>query len=98
LAQVIKQQNRWFLSGDISLQNLDALLAERPALASAKVLEVDLSGVTDVDTASISLLLEWLRASMAQGVQLTYSHLPANLVSLATLYGVEHVIPQASQV
>lgn len=96
MAQVIKEQNRWLLNGDITLQNLDALLAERPALASVKVLEVDLSGVTDVDTASISLLLEWLRSAMAHGVQLTYSHLPANLLSLATLYGVEHVIPQAS--
>jgi phospholipid transport system transporter-binding protein len=96
LAQVVKEQNRWILSGDITLQNVDALLAERSALASAKVLEVDLSGVTDVDTASISLLLEWLRSAMANGVQLSYSHLPANLISLATLYGVEHVIPQAT--
>lgn len=96
MAQVIKEQSRWLLSGDITLQNLDALLTERSALASVKVLEVDLSGVTDVDTASISLLFEWLRSAMAHGVKLSYSHLPANLVSLATLYGVEHVIPQAT--
>jgi phospholipid transport system transporter-binding protein len=96
LAQIIKEQNRWLLSGDMTIEHMDALLAEKPALVLAKVLEIDMSAVTDVDTATISLLLEWLRHAMANGVQMSYSHLPANFVSLATLYGVQNFIPQTT--
>ncbi len=93
MAQILKEQGRWLLSGDMTLEQIAALLAEKPALVLSKQLEIDLSGVTEIDTTTISLLLEWQRHAMANGVQLTYARLPANLVSLATLYGVQNIIP-----
>ena len=55
----------------------DALLA---ALAAADVLELDLSGVTELDTAGVQLLMVLKRAARAQGRTLRLlGHSPAVL-------------------
>ena len=61
-----------------------------------KVFDIDLAQVTDVDTATISLLFEWLRTAHAHKSKLTFSNFPENLVSLATLYGVLELLPQTT--
>ena len=57
---------------------------------------VDLAGVTEVDSAAVSLLLEWRRQAQGQtGVQaLRFENLPKALTSLADLYGVSELIPR----
>jgi len=96
LAEIIKEQHRWQISGDMTISQVEALLAQSSDLATAKSLEIDLSSVTEVDTASISLLFEWLRSAHSHKVKLTFANFPQNLISLATLYGVVELIPQSS--
>jgi len=96
LADIIKEQHRWLVSGDMTISQVEALLAQSSDLASSKSIEIDLASVTEVDTASISLLFEWLRNAHAHKVKLTFANFPQNLVSLATLYGVVELIPQSS--
>ena len=57
-------------------------------------LEMDLAGVDEVDSAAVSLLFAWLRQAGENNVSLVFVNLPANLASLATLYGVLDLIPQ----
>jgi phospholipid transport system transporter-binding protein len=96
LAQITKEGNRWSVNGAMSMPHVKSLLAEGSALETAKDVEIDLSAVTDVDTATISLLFEWLRQAHSRKCKVTYTNLPENLASLATLYGVLELIPQAS--
>jgi len=96
LAEIIKEQHRWQISGDMTISQVEVLLAQTSDLATAKSLEIDLASVTEVDTASISLLFEWLRSAHAHKVKLTFANFPQNLISLATLYGVVELIPQSS--
>jgi len=96
LAEIIKEQHRWLVSGDMTISQVEALLVQSSDLASAKSIEIDLASVTEVDTASISLLFEWLRNAHAHKVKLTFANFPQNLISLATLYGVVELIPQSS--
>ena len=56
---------------------------------------VDLKGVTEVDSAGVSLLLEWRRAASGANRQIEFVHLPANLKSLAVLYGVAELLGEA---
>ena len=51
-------------------------------------LTIDLAGVSEADSSALSLLLEWQRAAKARGFRIRYSGLPANLRSLAQVYGV----------
>ena len=51
-------------------------------------LTIDLAGVEEADSSALSLLLEWQRAARTRGFRIRYSGLPANLRSLAEVYGV----------
>ena len=96
MAQIIQQDRRWLVSGSMTVQQAKSLLAESAALPAGDQLEIDLSGVSDVDTATLSLLFEWMRQAEARGGRITFTNLPGNLASLATLYGVVDLIPHSS--
>ena len=68
------------------------LLNETEAFAMEGAIEVDFSAVTDVDTAAISLMLEWQRRATASDCTIKFTHLPVDLISLATLYQVNDFI------
>jgi len=53
---------------------------------------VDFSNVKEIDTAAISLILEWTRRAIEENKQLKFVNLPANLNSLTQLYGVADLI------
>jgi len=80
----------------MTMPHISALLAESSQLAMAKAFEIDLAEVTDVDTATISLLFEWLRTAHEHKSKLKFLNFPENLVSLATLYGVLELLPQVT--
>jgi len=96
LANITQQGNRWVISGAMTMPYVNVLLAEGAQLSIDKAFEIDLGGVTDVDTATISLLFEWLRNAHVRKSKLTFANFPQNLVSLATLYGVLELLPQAA--
>ena len=83
------------MNGPVTVQQAKALLAEG-VLPVGGNMEIDLSGVSDVDTAALSLLFEWMRRAAARNCQHNFPHLPENLASLATLYGVLDLIPHSS--
>lgn len=78
----------------MTMESVNALLAESNGIFAADNLEMDLSAVSDVDSAAISLLFEWLRQAHSRNASLVFVNLPSNLVNMATLYGVLDLIPQ----
>jgi phospholipid transport system transporter-binding protein len=56
---------------------------------------VDLSQVTEVDSASLAVLFDWLRTARGRGIPLSIAHLPENVRSLAQLYGVADLLTLA---
>ncbi|MFJ5446288.1 lipid asymmetry maintenance protein MlaB [Methylobacillus methanolivorans] len=95
MAQIQQQGSRWLISGEMTINQVDVLLAESKALQMPAELEVDLAQVAEVDTVALSLIFEWLRHAAANKANIKLVNLPANLVSLATLYGVLALIPQS---
>ena len=93
MAQITQEESRWLVSGPMTVANVNALLDESGALSTPK--EIDLGQVSDVDTTAVSLLFEWQRQAHAHKSKVTFTNLPDNLVSLAKLYGVSELIPQA---
>ncbi len=79
------------VAGPMNIGSAAALLAQSDGLL-ADVRVVDLSDVTEVDSAAVSLLLEWRRQDKSS--TLRFANLPAALNSLAALYGVTDLIPQ----
>ncbi len=87
------QDNQWHLAGEILMDNANALLTQSLALATTDDLCVDFSAVTNIDTAALSLVMEWQRRAVASGRKISFIHLPESLTSLAALYGVTDFIP-----
>jgi phospholipid transport system transporter-binding protein len=79
--------------GPITMDNVQAVLEEGSSRFGASEVTVDLGGVTEVDSSSVSLLLQWAREAQTKGTRLRYVNLNPNVKSLAVLYGVVDLLP-----
>lgn len=82
------EDGRCRIEGAVTMANVTALREQGLTLFTAPQVSVDLEGVTEVDSSAVSLLFEWRRAALAANRRITFENLPANLKSLAALYGV----------
>ncbi len=96
MAQINKTDSRWEIDGDVTIAHAKVLLAESHSLPMTATLLMDFSKVTHVDTATISLIFEWLRQAQAKKCDLKFANFPKNLLSLIALYDVVDLIPQAT--
>jgi phospholipid transport system transporter-binding protein len=74
------------------MRSVTALLAESAGKVAGPHVVVDLGGVTEVDSAAVSLLLEWRREAARTNRRIEYRNVPANLITLAELYGVSELV------
>jgi phospholipid transport system transporter-binding protein len=58
---------------------------------------IDLADLTNADSTAIAALIGWRRAALRQGSALAFANVPANLHSLATLYGVAELLRDAAE-
>jgi phospholipid transport system transporter-binding protein len=79
-------------AASITNANAGELLAEGAAAIARGEFAFDLASVTEVDTAAVALLLEWQRQAIARGGRLVLSGVPADVASLARLYGVDGLL------
>jgi len=81
------------LSGELTFASArQALAGARDAIAGQGPLELDLSGVTRVDSAGLALLLELAREARQAGRDLRCSHAPEQLRRLAEFFGLTQVL------
>ena len=89
------------LTGALSFETIPAVLEQSADYAARSDLPdrltIDFAGITAVDSSAVALLLEWRREASRLKKVLEFVNLPANLIALATLYGVAELIqPTAS--
>lgn len=86
---------RCVVQGALTMNNVTAVLEEGTRVFQGARIVVDLAAVSEVDSSALSLLLEWRRAAAAANRAIEYTNLPANLRSLADLYGVSELLGAA---
>lgn len=74
---------------------LRGLLPALRAQAGPSV-EVDAAALQDFDSAALAVLLACRREAMAAGKQCVVRAMPERLRTLATLYGVAELLPEAA--
>ncbi|HYN11461.1 MAG TPA: STAS domain-containing protein [Burkholderiales bacterium] len=84
------------LSGPVTLADVAGLLEEGKRHLEEGVRTVDLSEVTEMDSALLALLLAWLRESKLRQRELAFANLPEALRTIARLYGVDSLLPVAA--
>jgi len=92
---IVCDGNQCTVQGPITADNVVSLLEQGALQFTGPGVTVDLSGVTDVDSSALSLLLEWRRAAARSGREMRYRNLPASMKSLAELYGVTELLGEA---
>ncbi len=89
-----KSGNEYFVVGKVTMDNAHAVLDESDTVFLDPAIVVNFSRVKEADSAILSLMLEWLRRAKTRSQTLTFVNIPANVKSLATLYGVlEFIAP-----
>ena len=86
------------ISGSLTLDGASvALRFGREALAGMPVGDAvfDLGQVSAVDSAGLAIVFAWLRDAHAAQRKLSFVRLPQQLLSLAAVYGVSDLLPQA---
>ncbi|HEX8978712.1 MAG TPA: STAS domain-containing protein [Parasulfuritortus sp.] len=81
-----------YLEGDLTLAQVVPVMKEGEHLLADGVAAFDLSGLGQVDSAALSLLMNWCRTAHTQGRSLDFRNTPESLHSLAKLYGVADLI------
>lgn len=92
MAQIAQTDNRWLLNGDVVVSTANDILIKSQLCTIGDDTIIDFSGVEDIDTTAVSLILEWKRRAAKENKSLTFAHLPKNLTSLVQLYDVAAVI------
>ena len=86
----------WLLSGELNFETVPALLQHRGVqMEAGKNLTVDLSEVTRVDSAGLALMIEWLRESERKDLDMTFTSVPEQLLSIARVCGLDEILFQA---
>ena len=81
------------VSGAMTFDGARALLDRGADMVREGGRLFDLAAVTEVDSSGLAVVFGWSRAAAAAGQPLRIVNPPANLLSLAELYGVTELLP-----
>jgi phospholipid transport system transporter-binding protein len=81
------------VSGAMTLAGARALLERGSDMLREGGRVFDLAAVAEVDSSGLAVVFGWSRAATAAGQTLRIVNPPANLISLAELYGVTELLP-----
>jgi phospholipid transport system transporter-binding protein len=90
---ITAENNTWKLRGNLVVDKAETVLAESLALPmDDTALVVDFAAVNTVDTTALALVLAWKRRAKEEFSEISFINFPDNLMSLASLYGVQDFI------
>lgn len=89
---------RFRIEGELGFRTAaDALAQSRALFRDHAVIELDLSGVTRGDSAGLALLLEWVTWARKNARELTFDHLPEQLLAIAQISEVDDLLRSAER-
>lgn len=78
----------------LTFQTAPAALEQGTRAIAAGETVFDLGGVKSADSSGVALMLAWQRKARAAGQHLTFVNVPHDLDTLASLYGVDALLPR----
>lgn len=83
------------VSGDLNAASVPALLDDATALfqQAGEQFSVDLADVTRADSSGLALLIDWMRSARRDNQQLSFRRIPAQLLEMARVSGIESLLP-----
>ena len=93
-AQLVENgDGSWLLQGELGFASVPSVLQHAGVnMLGKQQITVDLKGVTRADSAGLALLVEWLRESELDGNSIKFVNVPAQLLSIARVCGLEDIL------
>lgn len=92
-AQITLENSHLMVSGDLNFSTVMVLLEQSiPLFSNCNELKFDLSRVNSSNSAGLALLLEWIRYAKKVAKPISFSHLPAQFVSMMQAAGIEKML------
>jgi len=93
----ITQQNKqkYLISGTVDFSTVPDLMQratdffKSTKLSAAEKVVIDMSQITDCNSAGLALMLEIIKNARANNIELHFENLPDNLLRIAKAYGIE---------
>lgn len=86
---------RLLVKSPMVMGNAHALLEAGRALLQPGEVVFDFSEVAEADSSAIAVMLGWLRTAAELRSTVRFAHIPSGVRSLAELYGLTELLPQA---
>lgn len=103
-AELIQQsQQKYIISGIVDFITAPDLMRRMSVFfksckkSAAETISVDLSQITDCNSAGLSLMLEMSKQAGDNNIKLQFENLPETLLTIAKAYGVESEIRELCQ-
>lgn len=91
-------EGRYAITGELTFATVPHLWRSgTSAFGNNAAVRLDLGGITRVDSAGIALLIELTRTVRSHGGKILLEHAPPQLMAIATVSGLEVVLPFASE-
>jgi len=92
-----REGERLFISGPATLAQAAEVLEQGKTQLREGVRVIDLGEVTELDSSLLAMMLAWLREAKQHGKALEFARLPADLATIAGLYGVADLLAPVSK-
>jgi phospholipid transport system transporter-binding protein len=88
------EEGHYALTGDLGFDCAVSILAQGEAAFAGKAeVVVDLSGVTDADSAGLAVLIEWTRRCSIAERRISFRRIPSRLGAIARIGGLSQLLP-----
>ena len=84
------------LYGQLNFQTVAQLLNKERLNFEYREIEVDLADISRFNSASLALLIEWMKKAQQKGRQIKYHNAPEQLLAIARAYGIDQELPLTS--
>lgn len=92
--QFDKDAQQFRVSGELTLESASAVMAETQTLfETASELDIDLADVSRADSASLALLITWMRQAKQSDKTISFRNLPTQMRAIARASGLDEFLP-----
>jgi len=91
-------EGRFTLSGDMTFATAGSILiASEAPFEEHTLIEVDLSGITETDSAGLALLLEWITWANHTVREIRFTEMPEKIDAIAKVTEVDHLLKRGER-
>ena len=92
----VGEGGRLSVNGDLTFISVPGVIRDGEHLiGQGATVSLDLSGVQRADSAGVALLVEWMRVAARREATLTLLNMPAQMLAIARVSGLDSILPLA---